>query len=54
MAGIIGANECLEAVAEVYRLNAVTNTDIEVVWPPRTEDWQRHADALSKYEINLQ
>ena len=36
--------ECLDAVAEVYRLCADTDTatDVEVVWRPRTEDWQKH------------
>jgi len=48
--GVKGANECLEAVAEVYRLCALTDTEIDVVWRPRTENWQKYADALSKYE----
>lgn len=38
------------AVADEYRMCAVTDTDIEVEWRPRAEEIQRHADALSKYE----
>lgn len=50
--GMKGANKCLETVAEVYCLCVVT--DIHSVWRPCTDDWQRHADTLSKYEDNLQ
>lgn len=50
-----GANECLEAVAKVYHLCVIMDTDIEVVWQPLTEDWQQHAVAgISKYEGNSQ
>ena len=50
--GMKGTNDRLEAVTEVYLMFAVTDTDAEVVWRPwpQTEDCQRHADALSKYE----
>ena len=41
--GMKGANAGLEAVVEVYRLCAVTDTEIEVVWGPRTEALQTHA-----------
>lgn len=30
--GMKGANECLDAVADVYRLCAVMDTDVEVIW----------------------
>ncbi|GLC46806.1 hypothetical protein PLESTM_001928300 [Pleodorina starrii] len=47
--GMKGANECLLAVADVYRRCAESDTEIEVVWRPRTDVQQRYADALSKY-----
>lgn len=52
VAGMKGASEWLEAVAEIYRLCAVMDTGMKVVWQLRTEDWQRHTDALSKHEDN--
>lgn len=35
-------------------LYAVTGTEIKMVWRSRMEDWQMHADALSKYDGNSQ
>lgn len=52
--GMKGANECLEAVVEMYNQCAVTDTETEVVWRPPTEAWQMHADALGKYEDTVQ
>lgn len=48
--GMKGANGCLEAVAEVHRLGAISDSDIEGVSRPRTDEWQQHAGALSTYE----
>lgn len=45
-----GANKRLKAVADVYCPCAVTDTDIEIVWRPRTEDMHIHVEVLSKYE----
>ena len=52
--GMKGVNECLDVVSEVYRLCAAMDTDVEVVLRPRMDDWQKHADALSKYKVASQ
>lgn len=48
--GVKGVIECLDVVAELYRLCAAMDTDVEVVLRPRMDDMQKHADTLSKYK----
>ena len=46
--GLKGRGHCLQQVADIYRQCAATDTEITVVWYPRTELQQQHADELSK------
>ncbi len=48
--GMRGTPPCLRAVARVYRLCAQYDTEVEMVWAPRSTQAQQQADALSKYE----
>nr|AAM94957.1 reverse transcriptase [Volvox carteri f. nagariensis] len=54
MVGMKGNAACLPIVAEIHRLCADTDTDISVVWYPRSREQQQQADALSKYEDGSQ
>jgi hypothetical protein len=52
--GMKGNDACLPVVAEIHQMCAETDTDVTVVWYPRTREQQRQADQLSKYEDSSQ